>query len=317
MMVLCQFNKNKMSFFFFFFFLFPFEAYIYFQQEIQNHFLQRRRSEYGAVRCVCMYRFLSQFFGHFDKSVNDELDYGDGERGDDNYFLYTASSTEEGEYLSYSDSENHTNIKSLNTKNTYFRRIPPSLWQNEIISLQTYYHAFCNQMADMDNLHTPNIYINKDQRAVALSRTSGYNDNQQSDTFLVKKITDYIYSYIIDDIIQSITIEQQQTKTEIVEKRRLLIQRTSFCDEEHQLCPNDYIIYTKVNSKFYNACQEKIKYCSILDFNRDVIPISPHLRHFLCDIPSDGTVPLTTGKRKIGNDAWVSLPSQYLLFFTA
>jgi hypothetical protein len=272
-----------------------------------------------------MYRFLNQFFNHFDKSVNDELGYSDGERENDDYFLYTASSTEEEEEegededLSYPNLENHTNIKSLNTKNTYFSRIPPSLWQNEILSLQTYYHAFCNQMADMDNLHTPNIYINKEQRAMALTRTNGYNgDDWQSDTFLVKKMIDYIYSYIIDDIIQSITIEQQQQKRDIAEKRRLLIQRTSFCIEEHELCPNDYIIYTRVNSQFYNACQEKIKHSPILNFNQDLIPISPHLRHFICDIPPDDTVPLMTGKRKISNDDdWVSLPSHYLLLFAA
>ena len=260
---------------------------------------------YFSISFFVMFNFsvTSRLFEFLDYYSPDTEEYGS--MSNDSSSGYSYSEEDDNE------EEEEEEEEKLDINNLYFKRIPQHVYKREAIAIQNYYKSLAQHKAmiyfplnDTKEYNTmPSIYINKEQRGTSIT--------VEKDTFIVNKVLDYIYSYLIDDI-------SPQYNTNILQNRRLKkMQNTTFCQEPHDNCPLEFVIYTKKTSLFYHYCLGQMKCINYIHFDTSIVPVSLHLAYFMCHQPKEpDTIPEIIKTKKIPlTEEWVSMPLFCLLLW--
>lgn len=136
------------------------------------------------------------------------------------------------------------------------------------------------------------------------------------DTFLVWRLFDYMYSYIIEMAIlgdgssRRLPENMRSIRKEYKKMRLATMER---CQKQHndRKCPYDWVVYTKRNSAFFTYCQRAMdqnKYVTY-DVNErflNVTPLSFYLVNFLCPVTASDNESVQD------YDEWVRVPLLFI-----
>jgi hypothetical protein len=149
------------------------------------------------------------------------------------------------------------------------------------------------------------------------------------DVFLVQRLADYVYSYIIDIALMGTRRDPRFPPTMLDQRQRYRSHRMAThlsCavkhqepEEEARLCPLEWVLYTKQSSDFYTACRRLVAANGSVnyDLNRrymNVTPVSYHLVSFLCGPFCDDT---SAQQHVQGHDQWVIVPLYFIDLWNA
>ena len=136
-----------------------------------------------------------------------------------------------------------------------------------------------------------------------------------SDTFIVNRLYDYIYSYIIEIALIDNTSSPhllpgiRETRKQY---RKLRMSSFHYCTKKHinsdKKCPYEWIVYTKKTSEFFLCCQRILDQNNYIDYDQNerflgVTPISYYLVNYMCHLESN-TID--------DYDEWVYVPITYI-----
>ena len=133
------------------------------------------------------------------------------------------------------------------------------------------------------------------------------------DAFLVDRLMDYMYSYIIEMALLNDGSSRrlpENMRTHRKEYKKMRIQTMQLCKKRHECkkkCPYEWVIYTKKTSDFFTYCQRVMDQNAFISYDDNehylnITSVSFYLVNFLC--------PVTENENEMVSDydEWVRVP---------
>jgi hypothetical protein len=160
----------------------------------------------------------------------------------------------------------------------------------------------------VNELNFPLIRLAQEQEAHCQAITE--------DTFLVWRLFDYMYSYIIEMAILGDGSSRRlpdNMRAIRKEHKKMRMATMECCQKQHtdRKCPYEWVVYTKKNSAFFKYCQRVMDQNSFVTYDVNeryinVTPLSFYLVNFLCPVT-------TTDNEAVQDyDEWVRVPLLFI-----
>lgn len=125
------------------------------------------------------------------------------------------------------------------------------------------------------------------------------------DTFMVCRVFDYIYSYIIEEAL--LPEPSVNLKNQMKYYRKMRMATMKICTDRHlykMKCPYEWVVYTRKTSEFYTYCQDVLRKNPYVTYNEsflNIMPISFYLANFLCPLENSND-----------HNQWVRVPLLFI-----